>query len=93
MNKYEQTHLQLFQLQFLLQNHHFGFSLLCCEEVKEPPPFNQDLWKLELSEHNTVDYNHIRISLLTIEELVSLSLSLSRITFFWDSLGSETQES
>lgn len=35
-------HLELFQLQFLLQNRHIRFSLLCCEEVKELSPFDQD---------------------------------------------------
>lgn len=65
-------HLELFQLQLLLQNHHFRFPLLCCEEVKEPPPFNQDFWKLELSKHRT---NH-RLSHLKCCMPTSVTLPL-----------------
>lgn len=43
-------HLDLLQLQFLFQNRHLRFSLLRCEEVKKPSPFNQDFRKLELFE-------------------------------------------
>lgn len=48
------THLKLFQFQFLFQDHHLRFTLLCCEVVKELSPFNQDFWKLELFKHITI---------------------------------------
>lgn len=43
-----EMHLELFQFQLLFQDHHVRLSLLCCQEVKEAPPFHQDFRKLEL---------------------------------------------